>query len=289
MAQNDTAVGTMREALANLVSAGRSWLAALNMRRTHHDLKGDLQIQERNAAQDVEDALHVVIAHKEQQHLDDIAVDGTAEAMKQRLAEKRAEGRGGWHDPEESTVEYIAALLVGAVVKGKPIDVANFAMMLHQRGAAPHVLTQALITHCYAAGLPLADPGWNTEEVEAWSTDDEEFRHHSLEELLEENDLLKVGDTVYLGQATYPDPAAFFDADDVLEMVGDRGADEGGEFADGYPDDLDEEATSQLDRFLQAWLRTHCAPRFFTVTNSRPYVLTAADFPSDHPAGGTHA
>ncbi len=85
-------------------------------------------------------------------HLDDIAVDGTAELMKSRLADKRAEGYDGWHDPEQCSVEFIAQRLINSTLKGNFIDVMNFAMMLCQRGAAPGVLTDALINHCALAG-----------------------------------------------------------------------------------------------------------------------------------------
>jgi hypothetical protein len=68
------------------------------------------------------------------QHSDDVAVDRFAAAMKAKLAQKRAEGRGGWDDPEQCPVERLAELLHEHVSKGDPIDVANFAMMLWCRG-----------------------------------------------------------------------------------------------------------------------------------------------------------
>jgi NTP pyrophosphatase (non-canonical NTP hydrolase) len=68
------------------------------------------------------------------QHPDDIAVDRFAQSMKEKLAKKRGEGRGGWENKDECTAEFLSELLIGHVGKGDPIDVANFAMMLHQRG-----------------------------------------------------------------------------------------------------------------------------------------------------------
>lgn len=68
------------------------------------------------------------------QHSDDVAVDRFAAVMKAKLAQKRAEGYGGWDDPEQCPVERLAELLHKHVSKGDPIDVANFAMMLHCRG-----------------------------------------------------------------------------------------------------------------------------------------------------------
>lgn len=67
-------------------------------------------------------------------HTDDIAVDRFAAAMKAKLAKKRNEGRDGWDDREQCSVESLSAMLVHHVAKGDPVDVANFCMMLHQRG-----------------------------------------------------------------------------------------------------------------------------------------------------------
>ena len=78
-----------------------------------------------------------------EQHPDDAAVDRFATAMKAKLASARENGRGGWDDPESCSVEFLADLLVGHVGKGNPgnfEDIANLAMMLHQRGADPSVL-----------------------------------------------------------------------------------------------------------------------------------------------------
>ncbi|AOJ64732.1 hypothetical protein WJ32_19490 (plasmid) [Burkholderia ubonensis] len=80
-------------------------------------------------------------------HSDDIAVDRFSAAMKAKLARKRAEGRGGWNDPASCHISTLARYLVEHVGKGDPVDVANFAMMLHQRGADNGVLPAAL--HVY--------------------------------------------------------------------------------------------------------------------------------------------
>ena len=67
-------------------------------------------------------------------HLDDLAVDRFAVAMKAKLAQKRAEGRGGWNNPDECSIEWLSELLRSHVEKADPVDVGNFAMMIHQRG-----------------------------------------------------------------------------------------------------------------------------------------------------------
>nr|WP_319566274.1 hypothetical protein [uncultured Rhodoferax sp.] len=68
-------------------------------------------------------------------HSDDEAVDRFAEAMKAKLASARAKGRSGWGDPDRCTVEHLSDLLHGHVANGDPVDVANFCMMLNERGA----------------------------------------------------------------------------------------------------------------------------------------------------------
>lgn len=67
-------------------------------------------------------------------HSDDLAVDNFAVAMKAKLGTKRAEGRGGWDDPDACNAAYLSLLLVEHIGKGDPLDVGNLAMMLHQRG-----------------------------------------------------------------------------------------------------------------------------------------------------------
>lgn len=78
---------------------------------------------------------HAVAAHSQsEQHQDDVAVDLFAAAMKAKLAEARAKGRGGWQDDEPGMQVHLSTLLRGHVDNGDPRDVAIFAMFLHQRG-----------------------------------------------------------------------------------------------------------------------------------------------------------
>ena len=72
-------------------------------------------------------------------HPDDAAVDRFAEAMKAKLAKSRAKGRGGWEDKAQCSAEDLSELLRGHVDKGDPVDVANFCMMLQQRGEGIYV------------------------------------------------------------------------------------------------------------------------------------------------------
>jgi hypothetical protein len=70
------------------------------------------------------------------QHPDDKAVNEFVIAMKTKLAAKRDEGYYGWHDQHECTTAFLQDALIGHVIKGDPIDVANFCMFLFTRGAA---------------------------------------------------------------------------------------------------------------------------------------------------------
>jgi hypothetical protein len=69
-------------------------------------------------------------------HPDNTAVDAFAVAMKAKLAEARAKGRGGWQDKDNCPQQRLSDMLRAHVEKGDPRDVANFCMFLHQRGEA---------------------------------------------------------------------------------------------------------------------------------------------------------
>lgn len=66
-------------------------------------------------------------------HPDDLAVDRFAAVMKAKLARKRTQGRDGWQG-DACTAQTLSDMLREHVGKGDPLDVANLAMMLHQRG-----------------------------------------------------------------------------------------------------------------------------------------------------------
>lgn len=74
-------------------------------------------------------------------HIDDIAVDQLATAMKARLAVDRA-WSAGWDDPRQWSVERLSQKLAETLCKGNPVAVANFAAMLHARGASHRVIAE---------------------------------------------------------------------------------------------------------------------------------------------------
>ena len=80
-------------------------------------------------------------------HPDDLAVDRFAAAMKAKLAKSREKGRGGWDDKTQCSGEHLANLLVEHLAKGNEgtfEDVANFAMMLHQRNERTDILAKMI-------------------------------------------------------------------------------------------------------------------------------------------------
>jgi|GEM_PF-1465779 len=74
-----------------------------------------------------------------QADIDNEAVDKLAQAMKNKLAEKREQGYHGWETCKHGD---LVQLLINHVDKGDPIDVANFCAFLFARGEP---LTQAVL------------------------------------------------------------------------------------------------------------------------------------------------
>ncbi|KQR27228.1 hypothetical protein ASF91_19620 [Rhizobium sp. Leaf155] len=66
--------------------------------------------------------------------LDDEAVNRLSAFMKAKLAQKRAEGFSGWRDQAQYNAAALSAELLHHMLKGDPIDVAIYCMMLHWRG-----------------------------------------------------------------------------------------------------------------------------------------------------------
>ena len=68
-------------------------------------------------------------------HPDQAAVRKFASAMEAKMAVARSKGRSGWNNPAECSIDLLQDLLRGHLLKGDPVDVANFCMMLWNRGA----------------------------------------------------------------------------------------------------------------------------------------------------------
>jgi hypothetical protein len=109
------------------------------------DIEAQLQaLRKKVATYEARDALGWIPAPA---HPDDAAVDRFAAAMKAKLASARAKGRGGWEDKDLCHQDSLALDLRRHVNKGDPVDVGNFAMMLHQRGESTKLrpLSQDLV------------------------------------------------------------------------------------------------------------------------------------------------
>lgn len=112
---------------------------------------------------------------------------------------------------------------------------------------------------------------------ETWSADEELFNCDSLGDLLDENDDLEVGATVWKGEKFPINTTGYVDAGDVIEMLGERAYDDVGEFAEDWPD-VPDEARQELDALLSEWISKHCIATFYRVRNVVEYKLTAEDF-----------
>lgn len=78
---------------------------------------------------------------------DDAAIDEFAAALKAKMAQGRAQGRGGWYDSDRATEDNIIALFIRGLDKSNPgnlLDLGLLVMMLHVRGADPAHLAEAV-------------------------------------------------------------------------------------------------------------------------------------------------
>jgi len=72
-----------------------------------------------------------------EEEIDEDALERFTKAMRVKLAASRAKGRHGWHNPDVCSVEDLARMFFDHVAKGDLVDIANFAMFLHQRKGRP--------------------------------------------------------------------------------------------------------------------------------------------------------
>lgn len=121
------------------------------------------------------------------------------------------------------------------------------------------------------------------ETQQCWSRDQENFNFRELSDLLDSYDELKPGDVVFVAEAVLPEPRRLCDADDVLDLIADRAYDIGGDYAEDCAD-VGLDGKAELNAFLDAWVKKHCALNFWEVRNQREYELTADDFPQQQAA-----
>lgn len=103
----------------------------------------------------------------QESHPDNDAIDRFSFAMKEKMAKSRMKGRDGWSNKELCTGEQLAFMLIEHISKGNNgnfEDVAIFAMMLHQRGENPELLSNAMRDNHKKALLNITDesviPRW---------------------------------------------------------------------------------------------------------------------------------
>ena len=119
-------------------------------------------------------------------------------------------------------------------------------------------------------------PEENRVPDETWSANDELFNCDSLSELLDENDELEVGATVWRGEKSPINITGYIDAGDIIEMLGERAYDDVGEFAEDWPD-VPDAARQELEELLSTWVSKHCTATFYRVRNVVEYQITVAD------------
>jgi len=92
-------------------------------------------------------------------HDDDVAVFRFVSHMRDKLAKMREQGRDGWQNKDAITTSTLSSMLRHCVEKGDPVDVANLAMMLQQRGEtiahdAPVMISTPLgLLPCNSTGM----------------------------------------------------------------------------------------------------------------------------------------
>lgn len=107
-----------------------------------------------------------VMGHSRSAHPDGEALAIFTAAMHERLVKARKAGRSGWDDPAECSVASLARLLILNVASGDHVSVANYAMMLEQRGAEPEVLLDAL---AHFVQSEIGDCSYSGEAVEEFA------------------------------------------------------------------------------------------------------------------------
>ncbi len=136
-------------------------------------------------------------------HNDDIAVAQFGSKMHYRMERARKAGARGWNDPASCSPITLASLLIKNAYEGDFVSVANYAMMLDQRGADQKVLADAIDANAKKIATAILDeqravlfPRWdqlNTHDqadafaqaliAQGWHNDDVNCVH-KLRELL---------------------------------------------------------------------------------------------------------
>lgn len=116
---------------------------------------------------------------------------------------------------------------------------------------------------------------------DCYSLNGDDFQEGCASEALQQLDddgCLILGAEYRLGVSRKPDPADFFDVENLVEQMQERAYDVGGEFAEDYLSDLTEEQVHDLDRVVKAWLSSvKPSVSFFNVKEIQTFKVTQED------------
>lgn len=114
-----------------------------------------------------------------------------------------------------------------------------------------------------------------------WSIDKERFDFGSFGEALDALDSegsLFAGEVIYYGELERRPASSFVPtAEMIIESAGDQAYDHAGEHAEGFGDDVTDEAKAELDAFLSEWANKNMRVHFWLVRHAREYVITSKD------------
>ena len=116
-----------------------------------------------------------------------------------------------------------------------------------------------------------------------FSFDEENYTEGDLGEALQQledrGDLVE-GVVFYMGDVDRRAPSAYFVVRDMLDSMGERAADEAGEWADDFPA-LTKEKVAELNALISTWLDGNVPATFFTASNTHEVTVTA-EMIADH-------
>lgn len=109
-----------------------------------------------------------------------------------------------------------------------------------------------------------------------YSTDGEIFQYDSVDELMttEDIDSCVAGTVIFEGEV-YDLGTTWVDASDIIDLIGERWYDAGGEESD--PFEVSAEAIEELESFLQQWQENYAQPPFKGIKYVLPYYITQDD------------
>lgn len=114
--------------------------------------------------------------------------------------------------------------------------------------------------------------------MKVYSANDEDFNYTEIDDLLNDNPDLEVGDVIYVADAKKPTIKQLVDYEDIYETIICRASDIGGDFGEDWSYCLNKEAGIKLEEALKRWAKKYLEPvNFYSVGRSEEYVLTVKD------------